>query len=430
MSRPSAPSTADVALKACFADPLLDVMNFLNEIVGDFPDAISFAPGRPHDAMLGGGIEGDAIGAFVAHLVRESGRDERVVRRSLDQYSSTNGIITELIAAHLALDENVHVPADSIMVTVGAQEALAVILVGLFDPATDVLLVSDPSYVGITGLARVLGIRTVPVPSGDDGLAPDAVEEAIRRAAAYGRPRALYDIPDFNNPLGTSMPTRAREELLRVCERHNVLIVEDNPYRMFGYDAPAAPTLKSLDTTGRVLYVGSFSKTLWPGIRLGYLVANQRVTADDGTLARALSRVKSFLTVNTPPFAQAIVGGVLSTTGGSLEAIVAPKRARYRAQRDALVAALGGAFEGVDNVRWHRPGGGFFLPMTLPFEFGPDELRRCAAAHGVIVSPMRFFSLASARRNEVRLSFSYNEPDVIRTGVDRFADFVRTQVCA
>src|SRR5207249_2584329 len=139
----------------------------------------------------------------------------------------------------------------------------------------------------------------------------------------------------------------------------------------------------------------------------------------------------SLLTVNTPPLLQAIVAGVFLGTNGSLEPIVAPRRAQYKRQRDAMLAALADAFGGMEGqVRWNAPAGGFFLTVTLPFDFGVTELRRCATEHGVIVCPMRFFSLGARGTNQIRLSFSYAEPHRIRHGIKQLADFVRDRATA
>lgn len=417
---------SDVALKACFDEPLLDVMNFLNEVISEFPDAISLAPGRPFDVPFDVGAHVAAATRFVDEMARRTGRSTEAVWCDLGTYGRTNGVIADLIAAHLACDEHIDVDPSAIIVTVGAQEAMAIVLAGLFDARQDILLVSDPAYIGITGLARLFGITVVPVPSGDDGLDPEAVEQAIVRASREGRVRALYDVPDFNNPLGTSVPLDDRRRVIDVCHRHGVLLIEDNPYGMFAYDHDRLPTLKSLDRDATVLYIGSFAKTLSAGLRLGYLVADQRVDAAGQTLATALSRVKSLLTVNTPPLLQAIVGGVLLETGGSLLPVVEPKRARYRQQRDAMVQSLERACADLrGSVRWNVPAGGFFLTVTLPFEFGVAELRHCAAAYRVIVSPMQFFCLGPSRRNQIRLSFSYATPDQIGLAIERLAAFVR-----
>jgi (S)-3,5-dihydroxyphenylglycine transaminase len=418
-----------VELKDCFADPLLDVMNFLSEIVDEFPDAISFAPGRPLESLFRVEEHLAAIGSYVGSVAACTSRDPCQVWRDLGQTTQTNGIITEAIATHLRIDEGIDVPPEAIMVTVGAQEAMAVLAMGLFDPRTDVLLVSDPTYIGMTGLARLLGVRIVPVPVGDGGLDRDVVERAIVTASRSGRVRALYDIPDFNNPLGTSLSVADRHRLLDLCERHGLLFLEDNAYGMFAYDGERRPTLKSLDESGVVVYIGSFSKTLFPGLRLGYLVADQVTSPGGERLARALSRVKSLLTINTPSVLQAAVAAVLLETGGSLEPVVAPKRERYRCQRDAMIRALDATFADLRGlVSWNAPAGGFFLTVALPFPFGPDEVRRCAAEYGVIVCPMQFFSLTGARQRQLRLAFSYVDPSRIADGIAALGGFVRAEL--
>jgi (S)-3,5-dihydroxyphenylglycine transaminase len=420
-----------VELKGCFADPLLDVMNFLNEVVLEYPDAISFAPGRPLESLFAVEDHLAAIGSYADAMARHTARDTRTIWQELGQYGRTNGSIADLIVTQLRLDERIHTHAGAVMVTVGAQEAMAVLLAGLFDPAEDVLLVSDPAYIGITGLARILGIRVVPVAAGDDGLEADAVERTIRRVSREARVRALYDIPTFNNPLGTSLGVDERHRLIDVCRRHGVLLIEDNAYGMFAYDEAAPPALKALDDSGTVIYIGSFAKTLFPGLRVGYLVADQQIAATGETLAKALSKVKSLLTVNTPQPMQAAVAAVLLRTGGSLEPVVAPKRAQYRRQRDAMIEALDRAFADLRGcVSWQVPRGGFFLPVTLPFAFGRRALQQCAADYGVIVSPMQFFCLGSARPRQIRLSFSYVHPTAIVEGIARLAAFVRARMAS
>lgn len=416
----------EIELKDCFSDPLLDVMNFLNEVILDYPDAISFAPGRPLETLFNVENHVNGISKFVAELAEQSGTSMEHVWKELGQYNRTNGIINDLIASHLERDEGIHVTPDAIMVTVGAQEAMAVILAGLFEPSRDILLVSDPTYIGITGLARILGITVVPVPSGEDGLDPRSVEQAIVQASRSGHVRALYDVPDFNNPLGTSLPFEHRLELIEICKKYSVLLIEDNPYGMFNYDGARLPTLKALDHDGVVLYIGSFSKTLFPGLRLGYLVADQRIGKPGEILARELSKVKSLITVNTSTLCQAIAASALRSTGNSVEPIVAGKRQQYCRNRDTLLACLAEEFANSESqVRWNRPRGGFFVTLTLPFPFGTAELQRCAADYGVIVCPMNFFSLAGNRERQIRLSFSYLQEEQIHAGSERFARFVR-----
>jgi (S)-3,5-dihydroxyphenylglycine transaminase len=412
-----------VELKNCFSDPMLDVMNFLNEIIMQYPAAISFAPGRPMEAHFGVEESVSGIAGFVAATAEGRGISQLQVWNELGQYSRTNGTINELIAKQLANDEGIHVSPRDIMVTVGAQEAMAVVLAGIFESGKDVLLTSDPTYVGITGLAKIFGIPSVPIPAGEDGLEPERVEQAIRQCSEWGRPRALYDIPDFNNPLGTSMPVERRRRLLDVCSRNGVLIIEDNPYGMFVYEGEHSPTLKALDSDQTVLYIGSFAKTLFPAMRLGYVVADQEINGK--RLAEELSKVKSLLTVNTSPLLQAMAAQTLFKHQLTLRPLMELKIKDYRRNRDVMCDCLASEFADLTAfVKWNRPRGGFFLTLQLPFDFGEQELQRCAANYGVIVSPMKFFTMAGKRQSQVRLSFSYVSEDLIREGIRRLRLFV------
>ena len=422
----------EIDLKSCFGDPLLEVMNFLNEVVLRYPQAISFAPGRPSERHFD--VERSLLQtpAFVAYRAAAKGWSPRAVWNDLGQYNKTNGIINELVAKELEADEGIRVSPESIMVTHGCQEAMTVLLLGLFDPARDALLVSDPTYIGITGLAGILGIEVVPIPTGDEGLEADAVSAAIAGVRRTGkRPRALYDVPDFNNPLGTQMPLAARHALLAVLRAEGVLLFEDNPYGMFSYDRDPLPTLKALDEHGVVIYLGSFAKTLYPGLRVGYLIADQEVVGKAGQrtlLAVELSKVKSLTTVTTAPVLQAVVGAQLIENGGSLRDFVRGKLPFYKANRDRMLASLEREFGSTSGVCWNRPAGGFFLTANLPFVFDDACLQDCARDYGVVVCPMSHFALRPGRERQVRFSFSYVDEEQIDEGVRRFARFVRDRI--
>jgi len=423
----------DLALKPCFGDPLLEVMIFLNEVVQRYPQAISFAPGRPAEMHFDVEASLGKVARYVEHRAAAAGTPAAAVFADLGQYNRTNGIINDLIARQLALDEGIRASPDAIVVTSGCQEGMAILLAGLFDPARDVLLVSDPTYIGITGLARILGIPLVAVPSGPRGLDADDLAAAIRAVESSGRrARAVYDIPDFNNPMGTRMPLAARRALLEVADEQGVLIFEDNPYGMFAYDeGDPLPTLKALDERGVVVYLGSFSKTLFPGLRLGYLVADQEVALAGGRrtlLASELTKVKSLTTVNTSPIVQAVAGGILLDNQGSLAALMQKKLPFYRANRDRMLACLEAELAGVAS--WNHPEGGFFLTVDLPFAFAGESLESCARDFGVICCPMTFFALAAGREHQIRLSFSYVTPPQIEEGIARLARFVRQRAPA
>lgn len=414
-------------------------MNFLNEVVLRYPRAVSFAPGRPAEQHFDVERSLEKAALYVDYRSAATGKPRGAVFADLGQYNRTNGIINDLVARQLALDEGIVADPAAIVVTCGAQEGMALLLLGLFEPGRDVLLASDPTYIGITGLAKIMGIGLRPIPSGPDGLDPEAVAAAAREVRATGaNPRAVYDIPDFNNPMGTRMPLAARRRLLDVAHEEGLLVIEDNPYGMFSYDGPPSPTLKSMDERGDVIYMGSFSKTLYPGLRLGYLVCGQAALPAGGgepaALAEELSKVKSLTTVTTPPLLQAIAGGILLENGGSLKPLMEAKLPFYRANRNRMVTCLQERFgrDGLlaGSVAWNRPEGGFFLTVDLPFEFTDEMLWSCARDYGVIVCPMPFFSVASdaagrtGRERQIRLSFSYVTPDEIEEGIARLARFV------
>jgi (S)-3,5-dihydroxyphenylglycine transaminase len=413
-------------LNPALGHPVTSVMNFLNEVTARHPDAISFGPGRP-GAILDVSAGAAWIDRFIDHVCATRGVSRTEAWDSIGQYGATNGIINALVARHLEQDHGVSVDPRAIAITHGAQEAMVLVLCGIFRRDSDVLLVSEPSYIGMSGLARVLGIDTVPVRCDDDGLDLDALARAIGDVKRAGKhPRALYDIPDFHNPLGSSLPHSRRRALLDIAERERLLVIEDNPYGLFAYDEEPAPPLKALDTGGAVIYLGTFSKTMFPSVRVGYLVADQPL--DRGYLAEELSKVKSLITVNTSQMSQALAGGILLESDCALKALVQPRLARYRSNRDVLLAALqrelGADARLARSVSWSRPRGGFFLTMTLPFACTDPEVEACAAEHGVIFCPVRWFA-SSGREDQIRLSFSSVTHAQIDEGVARLARYVR-----
>src|SRR3954471_4586983 len=305
-------------LHAGLADPVMDTMNFLNEITLNHPTAISFAPGRPHEGFFDTEQIFTHLRRYLDHLAAR-GRSPAEVRSAVLQYGPSAGVIRELIADSLRVDEGIDVPAESIVVTVGCQEAMFLALRALISGPDDVLLVSSPCYVGITGAARLLDAEVGAVAEGEDGLSCAGLEAAILAERLRGRrPRAVYVVPDHSNPSGVTTPLEIRHELLELAERLDVLILEDTPYRLVSPGAQV-PTLKSLDQGRRVIHLGSYAKSLFPGARVGYAVADQPVLKADGTtglLADELAKIKSMITVNTSALSQAVVAGALLASGG------------------------------------------------------------------------------------------------------------------
>ena len=439
LRRRLAPAAPPVVLRreelhGSLSDPVLDAMNFLNEVTGRFPEAISFAPGRPYEGFFDVDQVQSYLRSYLGHLEAE-GLGTDAVRTRIFQYGRTNGHIHDLIARTLHNDEGISVPAEAVVVTTGCQEAMLLALRALFGGPDDVLLVSSPAYVGITGAARLLDIAVVPVPEGPDGLDVAAVREACRTVRAGGRrPRALYLVPDFANPSGSTLPLDGRLRLLDAAAEEDFLVLEDNPYGFFVREGSPLPTLKSLDRARRVIHLGSFAKTAFPGARVGYLVADQEVAGPDGVrvlLADELSKIKSMTTVNTSSLGQAVIGGLLVEQDFRLRTANEKAVAHYRASLDALLAELGTAFpperHAEHGVSWKRPQGGYFVVVTVPVAADQAALERSARRFGVLWTPMGDFYLDGGGSHQLRLSCSYLTTDRIGEGVRRLAAFLESE---
>ena len=422
-------------LHVSVSDPVSTSMNFLNEVASRFPDAISLAAGRPYEGFYATADVQRYLQIYTDYL-REKGFDDVRVRRQLLQYGRTNGHIHELIARMLAIDENIHVPPEAISVTAGCQEAMVIALRGLCASPRDVLLAAEPCYVGITGAARILGVEVVPVPEDGDGVDPEVVAGVARAVRASGRnPRALYVVPNYSNPSGISLPVPTRRRLLEVAGDEDLLLLEDDPYGLFGLDDSQRPTLKSLDTDQRVIYLGSFAKSCFPGARVGFLVADQSVVDVNGQktlLADELSAVKSMLTVNTSPIAQGVIGGMLLDSGCSLRAANRSKIDFYRLSLRALLDSLDEGFpadvRAAHGIRWNVPTGGFFAVLDVPIRADENLLETSAREYGVLWTPMSFFYTDGGGAHAIRLSCSWLEPVDIAEGVRRIARLISAHI--
>jgi (S)-3,5-dihydroxyphenylglycine transaminase len=420
-------------LHASLSDPLLDTMNFLNEVTLRYPEAISFAPGRPYDGFFDIEQIFTYLRGYRDHRTA-TGNSPAQVRDALFQYGPTAGRIRELIADSLRADENIDVRPESIVVTVGCQEAMFLVLRALIAGPGDVLLVSSPCYVGITGAARLLDIEPTAVREGEDGFRCADLETAIKAERARGRqPRAFYVVPDHSNPAGTTMAVEARHELLDVARRHDILILEDSPYRLVS-PGPHLPTLKSLDRERRVVHLGSFSKTAFPGARVGFAVADQLVAdaaGRTGLLADELAKIKSMVTVNTSPVSQAVVAGMLLACQGRVSELNTEMAGYYATAMQSTLRQLDRCFpadrRAALGVRWNTPDGGFFLSMRVPFRADNAALTRSAEEFGVIWTPMSYFYPGGGGEDSIRLSVSYLSEEEINDGITRLARFIEAE---
>lgn len=415
-----------------------DVIGFLNDVQFKYPQAISFVAGQPDENYFEIENHLSKFDVFVNHVVSKTGIDRLKVINGIGQYNKTKGIINDILAEYLKTDENIYLKESELLVTVGAQEAFSVILSTICDRSTDVVLIEDPSYIGLSGFAKVFGFPIEGVETDDEGINLEVLKNKIVRINGRGQKvKLVYVIPDYQNPSGCCMPIGSRLALLELAEQYNFLIIEDSVYNSFTYAQKRNPTLKSLDKYKRVIFVGSFSKSLFPGLRLGFIGADQKVEDDIGQLVPLVDqmvKVKGLLTNNTPTINQAILGGVLLDHNYSLQEWSKPKYESYKAKKNRMLESLdtyiGASSERwwSEGISWNEPDGGFFIKMTVPFQVSPDRIYECARKFNVIVCPMKYFYLRKGGETEIRLTFSNLSLESIDKGIKQLASYFKSVI--
>jgi (S)-3,5-dihydroxyphenylglycine transaminase len=419
-------------LHASLEDPLLDSINFLNEVIGKFPAAISFAPGAPNPAHFEDMDIGRYVNRYIQYLCHNGGLKLAQAQSTLYNYGPAGGLINDIVAAAFQQDHGIALPSKAFVITVGAQEAMLIVLRALFRTSNERLAVVNPCYLGILGAARLLNIEVIGINETDEGIDLDELDKACDTAQRCNRPiRALYVAPDYSNPTGSHLKLLYRGRLLELAERHDLLLLEDNAYAFTAPSGEEIPSLKALDKTKRVIFLGTFAKSCLPGARVGYVIADQLVFDKDQNphqLAEDLIKIKSMTTMNTSPICQAIIGGMILEKGGSISAIEREKAWLYqnnlRLLLDALDRRLPRGKGQLDGVSWNHPTGGFFVRMRLPIPADMTLLKRSASDYGVLWTPMSPFFVSNDCKNELRLSCSYLSPECIEEGVYRLANFL------
>jgi 2-aminoadipate transaminase len=370
------------------------------------PEIVSLAGGSPYVAAL----PLDAVGEMVGQLIARRGD-------SALQYCTAQGDagLRERICDVMAL-EQVRAHPDEILVTVGSQQALDLLARIFIDPG-DVILAEAPSYVGALGAFASYQARVVHVAMDSDGLIPQALREAIARTAAAGRrAKFLYTVPNFHNPAGVTLAAGRRPQILDICQRAGLLVVEDNPYGLLGFDGDPMRALRADDDQG-VVYLGTFSKTFAAGIRVGWAVAPAAIR--DKLILAAESAVLCHSSL-----AQLTVGEYLATQPW-LEQVKA-FRELYRERRDATLGALGTMMP--PGCHWTRPGGGFYVWLQLPGGVNAKAMLPRAISSRVAYVPGTGFYADGSGGQYARLCYSFPSPDRIREGIRRLASVIETEI--
>ncbi len=367
--------------------------------VASRPEVVSLAGGSPYTAAL----PLDAVGEMLGHLVLERGAVAL-------NYSSGQGDpkLREQICDVMSL-VGISAAADDVVVTVGSQQALDLVSRVLLDPG-DVVLAESPSYVGALGSFASAEANVVHVAMDADGLIPEALRESIAACQRAGqRIKFLYTIPNFQNPAGVSLSAERRLELLEIAQEHDLLIVEDDPYSLLGFEGEPATALRAHDPD-RVIYLGSFSKTFAPGMRVGWAVAPHGV--------REKLVLASEAQILCPPtFNQLAVSTYLATQPWQEQIKVF--RELYRERRDAMIDALTALMP--SGLSWTNPHGGFFVWVQLPDGIDAKAMQARAVSARVAYVPGIAFYADGSGGSHMRLSYCFPPPERIREGVRRLA---------
>jgi DNA-binding transcriptional MocR family regulator len=324
--------------------------------------------------------------------------------------------LRELIGDVMALEEITGASSDDVVITVGSQQALDLVSRIFLDPG-DVVLAEGPSYVGALGTFAAAEASVVHVPLDADGLIPAALEETLAKLAASGRQaKFLYTVPNFHNPAGVTLAVERRAEIVALCERYDVLIIEDNPYGLLGFDGQTLPALKSL-APDRVVYLGSFSKTFASGVRVGWAYAPPAIR--DKLVLLSESQV-----LCPPMLSQLAVSEYLSTQPWREQ--IKTFRELYRERRDAMLDALDALMPA--GCTWTKPEGGFYVWLTLPEGLDAKVMQPRGIAERVAYVPGIGFYADGAGQRDMRLSYCYPTPDRIREGVRRLAGVVEQEL--
>lgn len=316
--------------------------------------------------------------------------------------------LREWIVQHVSR-RGIQAHADNIIVTGGSTQALDFACRVLLEPG-DAVIVENPTFLGALEIFATFQVEVVGVDCDDDGMRMDKLQEALE---AHPNVKIIYTIPTFQNPSGTTLPQDRREHMVTLAADHNVAIFEDDPYGDLQYSGDAIAPIRALDE--RVLYFGTFSKTLAPGIRVGYVIAPDDVTA-------MILATREVSDISNDRVMMRTVAYTLEDD--YLTNHIQECREFYRGRRDAMVAAL--EREMPEGIQFSRPDGGFFVWITLPDSIDGEEMFRVAAEHGVVVFPGKWFDPNGEVSHTIRLSFSTVSEDRINLGIERLGQAVRS----
>ena len=373
--------------------------------VANRPEVVSLAGGMPFVAAL----PFDNVTKTVQRVLGTSGPQAL-------QYGSGQGLpeLREHIMSIMAL-EGIRAGVDDIVVTTGSQQGLDLISKLFINPG-DAILAESPSYVGAMGVFRSYQARVEHVAMDDDGMIPQSLREHIANLRALKVPiKFLYLIPNFQNPAGVTLSAARRLEILDIAQAEGILVVEDNPYGLLWFDRPPPHAIRSADESG-VIYLGSFSKTFAPGLRVGWVVAPHGIR-------EKLVLASEAAILSPSSFSQMILAEYFESHDwkGQIDTF----RGLYRERRDAMVEALA---QYAPEIPHTTPTGGFYLWLSLPEGLDSKEMLPRAVKELVAYTPGTAFYANGGGRANLRLAFCYPEPSFIEEGIKRLSRVIAEEL--
>ena len=373
--------------------------------VTQMPDIISLAGGLPNPK------------SFPVEIIKE------ITTKLLDsygekmlQYGSTEGVnsFRETLANYYNENYSFGIGKDNVLITVGSQEGLYLLGKIFLNPG-DTVVVEAPTYVGALTAFQSFYPNYVQVEMDDEGMNIDILEKKLKELVREGKkPKFIYTIPTFQNPAGVTMSLERRKRLLELAKEYNILVVEDSPYEELRFSGEKVPQLKALDKEGYVLYIGTLSKVLSPGMRIAFMIGNEEII-QKAVLA------KQGIDLCTSPFVQYIAEEYIK--GGYMREHIPKIIKLYKEKRDIMLDAIEDYFP--EGVKWTRPDGGMFLWVTLPEHIDTEKLLQKAIENKVVYVIGAAFYPHRDHRNTMRLNFTYPTNEQIEEGIKRLAKVIK-----
>lgn len=359
------------------------------------PKIISFAGGLPAPELF----PVKEMKAAVDKVFEEHGQEAM-------QYGAAKGVtaLREVIQQHVKEKENVDSELDNVLVTTGSEQALDLVGKAFVDPG-DTVLVEQPTYLCALDVFRSYGANFASVEMDEDGMKMDALEEALK---ANPNTKLIYTVPNFQNPTGRTMTEERRKQLAELAEKYNVYVLEDNPYGEIRFAGQHVPAVKSFDKSGHVFYMSTFSKTLAPGFRLGWLVADKAVV-------NKLTVLKQSADLHTDNLAQFAVAQFFADN--DVDAHVKEISALYGKRKDLMLEGIKKYFP--EGVKYTDPEGGMFLWVEVPGVDDTVELFKECLEHDVAFVPGDPFFAGEVQPGAFRLNYSNMKEDQIEVGLKR-----------